>query len=88
MKTLLKSGLIICTAFMFHSCSIEQPLTSEPPKNNETYTVEYLFEHDGCKVYRFRDDGNYVYFTNCNGDVTSSKNDTTKTQISNHIKSE
>ena len=88
MKTLFKSGLIICTAFMLHSCYIERPLTSEPPKNNETYTVEYLFEHEGCKVYRFRDSGNYVYFTNCTGDVTSFENDSTKTQIRNHIKSE
>jgi hypothetical protein len=52
----------------FTSCSISQPLSSEPSQNNVTYTVQYLFEHDGCKVYRFYDRGNYVYFTNCRGE--------------------
>ena len=52
------------------SCTVkyaQKPLTQGPPENNKTYNVEYLFEHDGCKVYRFNDNGNYVYFTNCNG---------------------
>lgn len=57
-----------------------------PSDNNETYNVEYLFEHDGCKVYRFSDNGNYVYFTNCKGDVTSFVNDSTDAHIENHIK--
>lgn len=52
----------------FASCSISRPLRSEPSQNNDTYTVQYLFEHDGCKVYRFYDRGNYVYFTNCRGE--------------------
>lgn len=52
----------------FASCSISRPLTSEPSQNNVTYTVQYLFEHEGCKVYRFYDRGNYVYFTNCRGE--------------------
>ena len=42
-----------------------------------SYEVSYLFEHDGVKVYRFMDMGNYVYFTT-KGDVTSIKNDSTK----------
>jgi hypothetical protein len=36
----------------------------------EVYTgdfkVEFLFEHDGCKVYRFND-GRTVYFSDCRG---------------------
>ena len=46
-------------------------------ENNQTYEVSYLFEHDGVKVYRFLDLGNYVYFTT-RGDVTSIKNDSTE----------
>ena len=38
--------------------------------------IGLLFEHDGIKVYRFFDMGNYVYFTT-RGDVTSIKNDST-----------
>lgn len=56
--------------FSLASCGIaREPLATAPPQNNATYTVEYLFEHEGCKVYRFYDKGNYVYFTNCNGEA-------------------
>jgi len=61
------------------SCSVryaQKPLVTGAPENNKTYKVEYLFEHDGCKVYRFYDYGNYVYFTNCNGQ-TMARTDST-----------
>ena len=65
---------------LFASCYYGQPLSSQPPRNNATYQVEYLFEHDGCKVYRFHDLGNWVYFTNCRGESISV---TDSTQIRN-----
>lgn len=35
------------------------------------YVVETLFTHDGCTVYRFRDDdGHRIYFTNCHGETS------------------
>ncbi len=37
--------------------------------NNETADVVLLFEHDGIKVYRFVDDGEYVYFIDCRGET-------------------
>lgn len=58
------------------SCAPSIPLQVKASENNSTYTVSYLFEHDGCKVYRFYDRGNYVYFTT-RGDVTSIENDST-----------
>lgn len=45
------------------------------PEQRQLY-LSYLFEHDGVKVYRFYDMGNYVYFTT-KGEVTSIKNDST-----------
>lgn len=33
------------------------------------FTVDRLFTHDGCSVYRFSDAGSYRYFTNCSGTV-------------------
>lgn len=72
--------LLLLLSFM--SCTVQQPITSEPSHNNQDYKVDYLFEHDGCKVYRFRDGSYYVYFTNCNGeaiartDSTAVKNET------------
>ncbi len=81
MKTLTK--LFLLTSFLgviLSSCAIQQPIEKTKPENNRSYDVEYLFEHDGCKVYRFMDNGRYVYFTNCNGNVTSIENDSTATR--------
>ena len=70
---------IIIFLILLVSCA-GVPISSEFPYNNQTYQVEYLFEHDGCKVYRFYDRGNYVYFTNCRSDVTTIVNDSTTIQ--------
>ena len=78
----LFSGL---ATLFFASCWSNKPISKESPMNNKTYEVEYLFEHDGCKVYRFMDMGEYVYFTNCSGKVTSLKNDSTKVKIQNMV---
>lgn len=86
MKTLII--LLFGSLFLvgLFSCSVQRPIVSQAPDNNETYKVHYLFEHDGCKVYRFYDRGNYVYFTNCTGDVTAIANDSTEIRIENHVK--
>lgn len=84
MKQLLSFAIIAATGFT--SCSVNEPLVRAKAQNNNTYQIDYLFEHDGCKVYRFQDDGRYVYFTNCTGDVTSVENDSTETKIQTIIK--
>ena len=76
MKTIIKLfTLSFLSIIGFNSCA-SVPLKVGESENNSTYTVSYLFEHDGCKVYRFYDKGNYVYFTT-RGDVTSITNDST-----------
>lgn len=60
-----------------------KPLQTGASDNNKTYTVQYLFEHEGCKVYRFRDGVDYVYFTNCNGEAIHK---TDSTQVRNVIR--
>lgn len=77
MKVLVKLLLFLCFTIGISSCFSSIPLKEGKSENNTTYNVSYLFEHDGCKVYRFYDRGNYVYFTT-KGDVTSIKNDSTK----------
>lgn len=72
MKYLL---LIVVISISIVSCRIHVPISKTPPQNNSTYVVDYLFEHDGVKVYRFKDEGRYVYFTNRGGEVTSVVND-------------
>ena len=79
----MKKYLLFLFSASIVSCSTQRPIQSQPPFNNQTYNVEYLFEHAGCKVYRFYDRGNYVYFTNCNGE-TITKSDST--EVRNSIK--
>ncbi|MDL2215231.1 DUF4884 domain-containing protein [Dysgonomonas sp. OttesenSCG-928-M03] len=70
--------VILLITIIFNSCGlVRQPVSTRISDNNKDYRVDYLFEHDGCKVYRFCDNGNYVYFTNCNGNVTAIANDST-----------
>lgn len=78
--------LIVLLAVVFGSCVSNIPLVREDADNNETYKVDYLFEHDGCKVYRFMDNGRYVYFTNCVGDVTAVSSDSTRAQVRNSVR--
>jgi hypothetical protein len=72
---------LLCPPFL--SC-VEQryPLTSQPSQNNVTYQVDYLFEHEGCRVYRFIDHGNYIYYTNCRGEAIAK---TDSTEVRNKI---
>lgn len=37
---------------------------------NGNFEVEFLFEKDGCKIYRFQD-ARTVYFSDCRGAITS-----------------
>ena len=86
MKNSLFSLFVLFIVATFASCFSGRPLVSRESDNNRTYDVDYLFEHDGCKVYRFYDRGSYVYFTNCNGTATSISNDSTRRRVENNIR--
>jgi hypothetical protein len=60
-----------------------QPVSTKKPDNNKNYDVDFLFEYEGCKVYRFYDYGNYVYFTNCRNETTSFSNDSVSVKTVN-----
>ncbi|MCG8582984.1 MAG: DUF4884 domain-containing protein [Bacteroidales bacterium] len=77
MKKLYYSIGLAFTAGLLYSCTIQQPISHAPAKNNDDYQISYLFEHEGCKVYRFCDEGRYVYFTTTQSDVTIIPNDST-----------
>jgi len=59
-------NLIIVLCFGLLGCANE-PIYKSKTNNNEMQ-VELLFEHDGCRVYRFYD-GSYKYYTDCRGSV-------------------
>ena len=78
MKMLKFAVVLVLLTLLSVSCYVSKPVSSAIPENNLTYEVDFLFEHEGCRVYRFYDRGNYVYFTNCCGDVNSVVNDSTR----------
>lgn len=74
--------LLLVLAFVVSSCGYEMVKKPEPPKPKLTkdqirkqeygqklkdHNVEFLFECNGVKVYRFHDGGEDVYFTDTNG---------------------
>lgn len=63
------------------SCTLSRPIATAPTENNRTYKVDYLFEHDGVKVYRFWDYGGYVYFTSRGDGVTAVRSDSARTTV-------
>lgn len=77
--------IMLIATFLLTSCFHSQPITTEAPENNNSYQVDFLFEYDGCKIYRFWDRGNYVYFTNCKSDITAVINDSTIIRNSNRL---
>ncbi len=69
---ILLSTILICFELLA-GCTISKPtkpIYTRPAENNKGYEVTYLFEHDGCKVYKFMDMGNWVYFTSCQGETS------------------
>lgn len=86
MKKLLFFPTLLALVLLLSCGATKRPISKTRAYNNQNFFIEYLFEHDGCKVYRFQDQGNYVYFTNCNSDVTAIKDDSTKTVIQNKVR--
>jgi hypothetical protein len=70
MKTNL-STILICLTTVLISCG---GIDSGNPISVDTtvskYQVYFLFEHEGCKVFKFNDNGHIVYYTNCNGNMS------------------
>lgn len=53
---------------------IHEPQSVEHTGKNDDFQVEYLFEKDGVKMYRFRDGGHYHYFTTVGETITEQQN--------------
>jgi len=60
--------LNILLALILLGCA-NDPISTKST-NNPDVRVSLLFEHDGIKVYRFYDNGNYIYYTDARGRTT------------------
>lgn len=70
-------GALILATFMFSGC-INEPQSVEHMGKDSKFEVEYLFEKDGIKMYRFYDCGHYHYFTTGGQTITEQQNGDTK----------
>jgi Domain of unknown function (DUF4884) len=68
--------VVFATFIALQSCVVQRPVSTKTASNNKDYNVSFLFEHDGCKVYRFNDRGEFIYFTSCNGETSKAHADT------------
>lgn len=60
MKKLVAASLLLLA---FAGCYVEAPKPDTP------LSVRLLFEYEGVRVYRFMDDGRYVYYTDARGET-------------------
>jgi hypothetical protein len=74
--------LIGLGTILFGACTNE-PMSKEQLGKDDGFEVEYLFEKDGVKVYRFWDAGHFHYFTT--GGETISVQTAGKTTYSENI---
>lgn len=68
MRTFLIALILVLTV---SSCDQPHDLVQETTKEGN-YKVDLLFEKDGCKMYRFVDHDQYVYWSDCTGNTYQS----------------
>ena len=80
MKKTLAIWIVFITlgAIVFGACS-NDPMSKERLGKDDVFEVEYLFEKDGVKVYRFEDGGRYHYFTTKGETISIQQNSSGKT---------
>ena len=81
-------GALIVGVFFATGC--ENRAIGVQPTSNGNVKLELLFEHDGCKVYRFMDFGEPVYYADCRGSgstTTSMKWDHIEGKVAHNFQS-
>jgi hypothetical protein len=80
MKKTLAIWIVFITlgAIIFGACS-NDPMSKERLGKDDVFEVEYLFDKDGVKVYRFEDGGRYHYFTTKGETISTQQNSSGKT---------
>jgi len=61
----MKTLLFITVALTVFSSCVSDPIKTEVTQSNNI-KLELLFEKNGCKMYRFKDE-RYVYWSDCSG---------------------
>lgn len=86
MKKIIFLFAFIFSMFLSSCEKTGSPVQTDGAKHD--FDVQFLFEVEGVKVYRFFDAGDYIYFTNTSGTtsyMTGSKFRDRKLSINNRI---
>jgi hypothetical protein len=59
--------LIVAMGLLTGLASCLKNAQSMKTTSNREFQVELLFVHDGVRVYRFQDNGRYIYYTDARG---------------------
>lgn len=80
----IKFFTVVLFSFIFLTSCIHEPISSEKMGKDDKFEVEFLFEKDGIRMYRFYDASKFHYFTTTGETVTSQS--TGKTDYDENIK--
>jgi hypothetical protein len=69
MDNIRRSALIYSILIMMFIVSCKGEAKSA--EQDGDFKIEFLFEKDGCNVYRFQDGGRAIYWANCSGNIQS-----------------
>ena len=71
---------LLLVAVFISSCKEEAQSTIQ----NGNFKIEFLFEQNGCKMYRFQDGGRYIYWSDCQGKIQSDYSQSTGKGTTTH----
>jgi hypothetical protein len=72
----MKALIVVVFAFGLLVLACSKAAQEQAQTGNPSFKVDLLFEHEGCKVFRFEDAGRNRYFTNCQGGTAWSETHT------------
>lgn len=67
MKKSILLALFLIISTLVSSCAGDAIET----ERRGDYEVELLFNKNGCNIYRFKDAGYYIYWSDCRGEIKS-----------------
>lgn len=76
--------LIIILLVSLSSCSPKKSTPVIVQDAQDDFRVSKLFKYENCTLYRFMDDGNWHYFSNC-GEVESNRTESCGKNCTKHV---
>ena len=67
----MKKIILILAITSLFSCTKDAKESTQ----DGSFIIEFLFEKDGCKMYRFNDGMHIIYWSNCEGSTMQNYNE-------------